>query len=441
MSNQLQTNLDEILRQKETYLLPQNIKSGVEILGVTGAYGTDNLVYDETLTQQIMKSGSPATRLAGNSTTIKGMITNVNIDTSESTWLACYCEGLTNLKTLTVDMSNAEEVRYMCDGCENLETVTITNMPRLQRLDNMFSGCYALRTVTGLNFNVLPPSGSGPTRKYSSLNNMFMSCNHLQELDLSTLNVSSNPTTINFFAGVPTSCHIIVADRTAFTWVQDHCGYDYQNITIPSETSYTITASVIPEGVMMPTFGYSGLTYHLRTNSSFIEIVSFKVNGTLYQNTTEFTMPNENAVITEITTQEKLTFESEHNPYHGTDGEMITIIDGEASNADSLTVTIDYGFDSGDSYLYIAYEEISGYDEGEPVYEWIEYELRGNGTEGSDAHTTVTYNTATPYFNAAFYSGESSETSIDYYGYKIAITKVNNQSGNSGVEDDYGNIE
>ena len=34
--SQLQDNLNEILRQKNLYLLPENIREGVTILGVTG---------------------------------------------------------------------------------------------------------------------------------------------------------------------------------------------------------------------------------------------------------------------------------------------------------------------------------------------------------------------------------------------------------------------
>lgn len=38
--SQLQDNLNEILRQKNTYLLPANLKKDITLLGVTGSYET-----------------------------------------------------------------------------------------------------------------------------------------------------------------------------------------------------------------------------------------------------------------------------------------------------------------------------------------------------------------------------------------------------------------
>lgn len=49
--SQLQSNLTEILRQKSQYLLPQNLRSGITLLGITGTYGgqdTINLFIQET---------------------------------------------------------------------------------------------------------------------------------------------------------------------------------------------------------------------------------------------------------------------------------------------------------------------------------------------------------------------------------------------------------
>ena len=40
MENELQQNLDEILLDKETNLLSQNLKEGVTVLGVTGTLET-----------------------------------------------------------------------------------------------------------------------------------------------------------------------------------------------------------------------------------------------------------------------------------------------------------------------------------------------------------------------------------------------------------------
>lgn len=48
--SQLQDNLNEILRQKNTYIIPANIRSGVEVLGVTGSMEPDKPDQTKTCT-------------------------------------------------------------------------------------------------------------------------------------------------------------------------------------------------------------------------------------------------------------------------------------------------------------------------------------------------------------------------------------------------------
>jgi hypothetical protein len=60
--SQLQDNLTEILRQKNAYLLPENLKSGVELLGVTGTLvglnGETKTVTPTTSQQTIVPTGT-----------------------------------------------------------------------------------------------------------------------------------------------------------------------------------------------------------------------------------------------------------------------------------------------------------------------------------------------------------------------------------------------
>lgn len=49
MSTLLEQNLDEIIRLKNKYCIPENIKSGIEILGVTGIL--NNSVSDDDIEQ------------------------------------------------------------------------------------------------------------------------------------------------------------------------------------------------------------------------------------------------------------------------------------------------------------------------------------------------------------------------------------------------------
>lgn len=58
MSTLLEQNLDEIIRLKNKYCLPENIKSGVEILGVAGilnaALTDDELDQAQTIVGRIL---------------------------------------------------------------------------------------------------------------------------------------------------------------------------------------------------------------------------------------------------------------------------------------------------------------------------------------------------------------------------------------------------
>lgn len=48
MSTTLEQNLNLILNEKETKIIPENIKAGVTILGVTGTYTGETVIEGET---------------------------------------------------------------------------------------------------------------------------------------------------------------------------------------------------------------------------------------------------------------------------------------------------------------------------------------------------------------------------------------------------------
>ena len=57
--SKLQDNLTEIKRQKDLYLLPENIKAGVVVLGVTGTYESID-TSDATATVEDLAQGKTA---------------------------------------------------------------------------------------------------------------------------------------------------------------------------------------------------------------------------------------------------------------------------------------------------------------------------------------------------------------------------------------------
>ncbi len=128
-------------------------------------------------------------------------------------------------------------------------------------------------------------------------------------------------------------------------------------------------------------------------------VTSFKVNGILTEGNT-FTMPEEDAYITEVTTVEAYVIESEHNPY-GSDLENQVIGEKTFEGATSLTVILDYETE-GDDWDYIT------------LYDSAEKEYGPYG--GSRKIETITIPG-----NAIKITFTSDGSGEDYYGFKALI--------------------
>lgn len=95
MSNQLQTNLDTILQDKNTNLLPENLKAGVTCLGVEGTLSKGTDTSDATATaDDIVRSKTAYV----NGEKITGTIPNngnlhYDVSTSEQVIPAGYTSG------------------------------------------------------------------------------------------------------------------------------------------------------------------------------------------------------------------------------------------------------------------------------------------------------------------------------------------------------------
>lgn len=54
MSSELYSNLNLIVQEKATKILPENIKAGITILGVTGIYTGETTETTDTTTEEII---------------------------------------------------------------------------------------------------------------------------------------------------------------------------------------------------------------------------------------------------------------------------------------------------------------------------------------------------------------------------------------------------
>ncbi len=142
-----------------------------------------------------------------------------------------------------------------------------------------------------------------------------------------------------------------------------------------------------------------GETIVISSNLDGYSVSSFKMNGKLI-NGSSFVMPEEDVIITDIVTEEKVVFESIHNPYDNNTNETK---EKTFAGATSLTVVLDYQTEST-SYDYIYLYDSTG---------------KSYGKYGGTTKKSVTLTIPGNYVKISFISDYSNS---NYYGYKATIT-------------------
>ena len=149
-------------------------------------------------------------------------------------------------------------------------------------------------------------------------------------------------------------------------------------------------------GVALP-----GETINLVSKSGIYRVISFDLNGETISGSS-FTMPDGNAVVSNITVIEGKIFESEHNPYPNS---LNNVIYGEHTfeGATSLNVEITYQ------------TQITSYD-------WIYiYDSSGSTVGGKLGGTTKTTKTLTVNGNYIKIVFRTDNYNNDYYGFKAIV--------------------
>lgn len=179
---------------KPVTMIPENIKSGIDIGGVIGTYeasggggsSEDRLkkFLDTTKSAKYLFSAYTGTSVddiiqpndTENVTTMYYMFDNCNnltsipqFNTSKVTTMQGMFRSCTNLTTIPqLNTSNVTNMQNMFSSCTNLTAVPVLDTSNVATMMNMFYDCTALTTIPQLN-----------TSNATNMSNMFSGCTNL----------------------------------------------------------------------------------------------------------------------------------------------------------------------------------------------------------------------------------------------------------------------
>ena len=162
----LQSNLEYILNEKETKIIPENIKKGVQIFDVVGT----------------LESGGSSdynAKLVPTDGRITYYITEISaqLDISKVTNMNYMFMECTNLTTIPLlDTSKVTDMNYMFYGCTNLTTIPLLNTSKVTDMRQMFRNCTNLITIPLLD-----------TSKVTNMTYMFYDCTNLSDESLNNI--------------------------------------------------------------------------------------------------------------------------------------------------------------------------------------------------------------------------------------------------------------
>lgn len=145
-------------------LVPENIKEGIKILGVTGT----------------MQSSSGSST----ETTLKTLL-----DATQSAYYLFYKYSGTSIDGLIKknDTTNIKDTSYMFYSCKNLISIPELNTGNVTNMSYMFNHCNSLTTIPQLD-----------TINVKDMRNMFQNCYLLKKIDITYMHPSSAQNSSNF---------------------------------------------------------------------------------------------------------------------------------------------------------------------------------------------------------------------------------------------------
>ena len=191
--------INAVTNEIDENIISENIKNGVDILGVTGNYVGSKYAprhisfYAYTGTDLDYEIANLDT---SNITSMNSMFTQCNkltdldlsgFNTSKVTSMNSMffnCQKLTALDLIRFNTSNVTDMSKMFYNCQKLTTLDLSgfNTSKVTSMNSMFSTCVNLTSLDLTNFD---------TSNVTSMDNMFYYCTSISNLDLSSFNTSN----------------------------------------------------------------------------------------------------------------------------------------------------------------------------------------------------------------------------------------------------------
>lgn len=235
--------VEAVTNEIDSNIVAENIKDGVEILGVEGSFvgskyaprfisfrnyrGTDldyevanldtsNITDMGIMFYQCMK----LKKLDLSSWNTK--------NTTSMVQMFYYCMALNNLDISNFDTSNVTDMNGMFNNCANLTSLNVSsfNTSEVTKMHYMFGDCRNLTSLDLSNFD---------TSNVTHIYGMFSGCNKLTHLDIRGFTFDKITTYANTFDNIPADCLIIVKSDTEKQWILTNCRSDFTNIKTVAE--------------------------------------------------------------------------------------------------------------------------------------------------------------------------------------------------------------
>lgn len=208
--------IDAVTNEIDSNIVAENIKNGVEILGVSGNY-----VGKKYAPRFISFYGYGSSDLNDE---IAGLDTT-NIKNFSS--MFSHCSNLTELDLKNFDTSNVTNMSEMFTYCSKLTSIDVSSFDTLKvtNMSNMFNRNTVLERLDLSNFQ---------TNNVTNMNYIFADCKALVYLDIRNMTFNKVSFSTNAFRDVPANCEIIVKSDTERNWILN-VRSDFTNIKTVAE--------------------------------------------------------------------------------------------------------------------------------------------------------------------------------------------------------------